>query len=554
MRRQLPLAVLLLLASGSAAHAFCGFYVSGADGKLFNNATQVVLMREGTRTVLSMQNAYQGPPEAFAMVVPVPVVLHEKDVKTLPREVFDRVDRLAAPRLVEYWEQDPCPEPVAYEGGRGDFAMRPAGAPSPARTAAAKDMGVKIEAQFTVGEYEIVILSAKDSQGLDTWLRHEKYKIPEGAEPYLRPYVAAGSKFFVAKVDPQKVRFEGDKALLSPLRFHYDSSEFALPVRLGLVNSAGTQDLIVHVLARGQRYEVANYPNVFVPTNLDVGDAAKQRFGDFYAALFDATLEKHPKAVVTEYSWDAGSCDPCPSPALNPGELQTLGADVLDGAQAPQFTPPPPPRAQGGAQKPTPGAAPGAPSRAVPPMRPPQRWGGGFVLTRLHARYGKDVLGEDLVFRAAPPVMGGREMMGPDGKLERVPQPGGVNNFQGRYAVRHPWGGAITCQNPRRGVWGGPPYGVQPQTPVPALKTAFAQRGLALASFLVGGQDTGLGVEGQSPPPEAVKPVGTPPPRHVPGRHTPPPPGPRATRTEELLGGGLLVAIIVIAVLLRRKP
>jgi hypothetical protein len=85
------------------ARAFCGFYVSGADAPLTNSATQVVLMREGTRTVLSMQNAYQGPPQDFAMVVPVPVVLQKDNVKTLPREVFDRVDRLTAPRLVEYW-------------------------------------------------------------------------------------------------------------------------------------------------------------------------------------------------------------------------------------------------------------------------------------------------------------------------------------------------------------------------------------------------------------------------------------------------------------------
>ncbi len=100
--------VAALALSAERAEAFCGFYVSGADAKLFNNATLVVLMREGTRTVLSMQNAYQGPPQNFAMVVPVPVVLEEANVKTLPREIFARVDQLAAPRLVEYWEQDPC--------------------------------------------------------------------------------------------------------------------------------------------------------------------------------------------------------------------------------------------------------------------------------------------------------------------------------------------------------------------------------------------------------------------------------------------------------------
>src|SRR5204862_6420941 len=102
-------------ATPAPADAFCGFYVGGADTKLYNNATMVVMMREGTRTVLSMQNNYQGPPENFAMVVPVPVVLQKENVKTLPREVFDHVDKLAAPRLVEYWEQDPCYEPPKYD-------------------------------------------------------------------------------------------------------------------------------------------------------------------------------------------------------------------------------------------------------------------------------------------------------------------------------------------------------------------------------------------------------------------------------------------------------
>src|SRR6185312_5234055 len=106
------LGALALALSTTPAHAFCGFYVSGSGDKLFNEATEVVLMCDGTRTVLSMQNDYKGPLEDFAMVVPVPVVLHEKDVKTLPKDVFDHTDALGTPRLVEYWEQDPCPRPM----------------------------------------------------------------------------------------------------------------------------------------------------------------------------------------------------------------------------------------------------------------------------------------------------------------------------------------------------------------------------------------------------------------------------------------------------------
>src|ERR1700689_5966296 len=98
MKRWLAVGLVAAATSVGAvdARAFCGFYVSGADARLTNNATQVVLMRDGTRTVLAMQNNYQGPPEDFAMVVPVPVVLQKENVKTLPREVFDHVEALAA--------------------------------------------------------------------------------------------------------------------------------------------------------------------------------------------------------------------------------------------------------------------------------------------------------------------------------------------------------------------------------------------------------------------------------------------------------------------------
>src|SRR5262249_35907763 len=104
-------AALLLLATARPARAFCGFYVSGAEATLTNDATLVVMMRAGNRTVLSMQNTYAGPPQDFAMVVPVPVVLREANVKILPREVFGKVERLTAPRLGEYWERDPCTLP-----------------------------------------------------------------------------------------------------------------------------------------------------------------------------------------------------------------------------------------------------------------------------------------------------------------------------------------------------------------------------------------------------------------------------------------------------------
>jgi uncharacterized protein (TIGR03382 family) len=476
---------LALSSTPASVDAFCGFYVAGADTKLYNNATMVVMMRDGTRTVLAMQNNYQGPPENFAMVVPVPVVLGEADVKTLERTVFDRVDSLAAPRLVEYWEEDPCYEPPVYKhkGGRHRRGMKMSDAAIPSAEAA--DYGVTIEAEFTVGEYEIVVLGAKDSTGLDAWLHDNGYKIPEGAAPVLEPYVQSGMKFFVAKVDIQKVAFnEQGQAMLSPLRFHYDSPQFDLPVRLGLINSNGDQDLIVHILGRNKRYEVANYPNVTIPTNLDVKNEVRERFGQFYASLFDHTLAENPKAVITEYSWSASSCDPCPVPALSGQELRVLGADVLPGL-SPYFD------EQGNLT---------------------DEWSlsNEFTLTRLHARYDKSSLGEDLVFIEAPPIVGGREFLQSDGVLERGSQPAGYggDNFQARYIIRHYWEGAVNCANPVFGRWGGPPSSEPNAGLAVARDLAFVDRSAKLDEFVTAAAHTELGLDGKvagEPVPHAKK-------------------------------------------------
>ena len=443
-------AALALATTAGAAHAFCGFYVSGSDKKLYNDATQVVLMRQGTRTVLSMQNDFRGPLEDFAMVVPVPVVLKESEVKTLAKAVLDRVDSLGSPRLVEYWEQDPCQRDDDDEGrSYKRMDRRPSSAPMADGAGYSRQQTVKIEAKFDVGEYKILILSATDSSGLETWLKQNGYKIPAGAEPLLRPYVESGSKFFVARVDPKKVQIVTEngqqRAALSPLRFHYDSEEFALPIRLGMANAEGKQDLIVNIIS-DKRYEVANYKNVVIPTNFDVKDGVRARFGEFYAALFDKTLEATPGAVVTEYAWQAspsGKCDPCPPQVPTDGDAMTLGADVIGGRIAQGY----------------------------------------YVLTRLHARYGKTDMKDDLRFKEAKPITGGRETWSMQG-LEYGATASAQNYFQARYAIRHWWTGPMKCQNPQRGVWGGPPDGNYGGT-IAASKTAFAPRGkLDLASVI----------------------------------------------------------------------
>ena len=566
---------LTLSAWSAPAWAFCGFYVSGATGDLSNGATQVVLMRRDKTTVQSMQNSYEGPPQDFAMVIPVPVVLQEEQVKTLKPEVFKKIDQLGAPRLVEYWEQDPCMVPSSdddgkvFKGAIGSVSGRGGGGFGKG------SLGVKVEAQFEVGEYEIVILSAKESNGLEAWLKQNKYNIPKGAAKVLKPYVQQGMYFFVAKVNLKKlVRDKAGRYTLSPLRFHYESDEFTLPVRLGLLNAKGKQDLIVHILSQDGRYEVANTKNVTIPTNITVGERTRERFGQFYATLFDRVTEENPGAVVTEYAWDASTCDPCPGPTLDGDDYVTFGADVTHRLMSAGPTTTAStiattqvrtsrnmnqrivqrvfrqnrsalrycherelmqnPNLKSGRvviqldvdrsgrvldaqiktnttgnaslatclqrrhkrmRFPAPKDGKGAVVHQITlgsatrmAVRSLGRAARGWTLTRLHARYDAKTLRDDLVFKKAKPLIGGRGMpQGVEGKVgEQVGVTGkqaSVNNFQGRYIILNRWKGKTACKNPRRGVWGGP-IDDRDEVIRPATDLAFVGRAGSLKPFV----------------------------------------------------------------------
>src|SRR5205809_404377 len=100
------LAALILLAAmiSHEATAFCGFYVSKADGTLKNKTSQVILVRDGDRTVITMYNDFQGNMKDFAMVVPVPVVLKKSDIKVVNQQIFTTLNEYSQPRLVEYFD------------------------------------------------------------------------------------------------------------------------------------------------------------------------------------------------------------------------------------------------------------------------------------------------------------------------------------------------------------------------------------------------------------------------------------------------------------------
>ncbi|MEZ4650257.1 MAG: DUF2330 domain-containing protein [Candidatus Eisenbacteria bacterium] len=382
---------LSLLAN--SASAFCGFYVAKADAQLFNDASQVVLVRDDDRTVITMASDYQGEPEEFALVVPVPTVLQEGQIHVTEQSILDHLDAYTSPRLVEYFDSDPCMERKRGLLGFADGA----GAPAPtAQMELEEDLGVTIEAKYTVGEYDILILSAEESGGLETWLRQNGYRIPDGAGPVLGSYIKQGMKFFVAKVNL------GEKDLLGiqnlrPIQVAFESPKFMLPLRLGTVNSRGTQEMFVYALTRTGRVESVNYRTVRLPSDLEIPEYIEEDFGGFYRAMFDEQWNKEGRNVVfLEYAWDMGWCDPCAADPLSSAQLRELGAYWVTGNESD-----------------------GGRGRGFAPPQGPQN----VFVTRLHVRYDGKTFPEDLVFR----------------------ETGDRGNYQGRYVLRHPFSGRADC-------------------------------------------------------------------------------------------------------------
>jgi hypothetical protein len=376
----------LLTLAAPAAEAFCGFYVGKADTSLFNEASQVVLVRDGERTVLTMSNDYKGELTDFALVVPVPVVLKREQIHVGERKYIERVDAYSAPRLVEYFDEDPCapPQPMLEMA-----PSAPTAAGAPMDMARSKSLGVKVEAQYTIGEYDILILSAKESSGLETWLRESGYKIPPRASKALEPYIKQDMKFFVAKVNLKEQKATGFN-YLRPLQMAYESKKFMLPIRLGMANGRGPQDLVIYALTRTGRVESSNYRTVKVPSDMDIPVYVKGEFSRFYPALFEKAHQKEEKrAIFTEYVWDMGWCDPCAAEPLTPEELKGLGVFWVG-------------------------------------EQDPNGMGGGSqtVLTRMHARYDGEHFPEDLVFQAT----------------------NDRQNFQARYVLRHAFKGSLQCE------------------------------------------------------------------------------------------------------------
>jgi hypothetical protein len=335
----------LLLALASPAQAFCGAYVGDVGSTPKNGASRIAIAREGTSTTLTMFNDVDGDYESFGLIVPVPEVLHEEDVRRIDRELLGKAASYSAPRLVAYTCEDlyPLEHQDTGWGGSGTSGVSWGCGVGPQDLVlqsesyddggVADSGGVVVEDQFDLGEYTVYVLSAEGADGLSAWLDNNGFSVPDTTAPVLQEYIDRGDYFLALRVDLDRAP---DSGFLSPLQFTYTAEQWTLPIRLGATSSTGVQDLTLFLITPPEsgRVGISNYPETALPEDECMVDA------DDVGAYYDEQLERvmnlpaTPDTLagrsglswVTEYSWTGGSCDPCPSEGpLTPEEAMGLG-------------------------------------------------------------------------------------------------------------------------------------------------------------------------------------------------------------------------------------
>jgi len=329
------------------------------------------------------------------MVIPVPTVITKEQVHISDASLLDHLDAYTAPRLVEYFDSNPCARREHERRFKLSSVLESVAPPAPVAMAD-NSLGVTIEESFSVGEYDILILSAKESDGLQTWLESNGYKVPKKAVKTLGSYIKQDMKFFVAKVNLEEKAKQGGE-MLRPIAVAYESPKFMLPIRLGTVNANGDQDLFVYTLTKNGKVETTNYRTQKIPSDKELPVYIKDDFGDFYKDMYKTSANREGgHGVFMEYAWDMNWCDPCAADPLSNEQLRELGVFWLDE---------------------------GRNDGPVPRRFRPKQMAKNVYVTRLHVRYDAKSFPEDLKFK----------------------QTGDRQNFQGRYILRHAFDGEMDC-------------------------------------------------------------------------------------------------------------
>ena len=275
----LPVFLFVLFSFAPAAHACGGFFCTNVP--VDQAAERIIFaVNDGEGTIDAyVQINYQGAPDAFAWIVPVPNT-PKLDVATMP--MLRDLDRLTQPVFIAPPLDDTC-------RNRLPVPMAAVAAPTSAPAG-----GVTVFDQGSVGPFNYAVIGSEDPKALVNWLRENKYQITPAMEPFIDVYVKEKMQFLAMKLQPNKQVRD-----IQPVKMTYKAVQPMIPLRLTAVAATPNMVVLTWILSKTQA-EPQNYAVVKVPDS----DIVFTGFGgnNYFSLVSQRLNDFQGRAFITEFA------------------------------------------------------------------------------------------------------------------------------------------------------------------------------------------------------------------------------------------------------------
>ena len=299
------------------AFAFVGVYITKDGSNVTSSHSKVVIARKDQKTILTATSDFNTTATSFALVIPVPSTVKTANIRYVNYETVNKLDTYTSPRLIEYIDYDPC---------NPDSMKRPPIVTDQSFTTIDMDKAIALETSVpeTVTPHNVIVLTSKESVGIDITLKKYGYNVPQNYLAALKQYNDAQMKFIIVEVTKNN---NNTATWLQPVQIEYESEQLSLPVNIGALNAPQNQkhDMLLFTLSSHGEILTTNYQTKIMPGNLDLPAISINEFTKFYDAFMNKVFVVHPEIIRKEYSWPMGACKPCTSTPLSIDELSTLG-------------------------------------------------------------------------------------------------------------------------------------------------------------------------------------------------------------------------------------
>jgi len=298
--------MLLLLCSmapmSNPVHACGGFFCTTVP--IDQAGEQIIFRKDGDTITAIVRILYEGNPEDFSWVVPVP---DTPELSTGSDATFDELDRITRPVFNLTTIGQSCTPVFASLGSLdGGFA----------EAATAADSSVVVEQELVVGPYEIQVISGTDASEMISWLTERNYDLSDRGEELITPYVEDGMKFVALRLSANQT-----SGSIQPLIMKYKSDKPMVPIRLTAVAAQEDMGVVTWIVGDARAvpenylHVIPNYTklnwytgsfNAYVSYQTLITDAMDEAGGQGFATDFAARINTDLTAQLTQESFYTG--------------------------------------------------------------------------------------------------------------------------------------------------------------------------------------------------------------------------------------------------------